>query len=342
MRATIFGCAGPNLTQAERQFFNDTDPFGFILFQRNCESPEQIRMLTEDLRRCVGRHAPVLIDQEGGRVQRLKPPQWRAAPPAALFGELYAEDPVRAEQAVRLNAQLIASELMDCGVDVDCLPLLDVRQHGAHDVIGDRAFAYSPEIVARLGRAQAEGLAAGGVAPVMKHIPGHGRAGVDSHHALPRTDTEADVLATIDFAAFKALKDLPMAMTAHVVYEAFDPEQAATVSATVVGDVIRREIGFDGLLMTDDISMKALSDPLEVSSRRALEAGCDVILHCNGDMSEMRAVADIVPHFSGKALRRAEMVLGVLERIRREAQTASFDTLLQDFTELFGKDQAFS
>lgn len=342
MRALILGCAGPELSRAERQFFIDTDPFGFILFQRNCESPEQIRMLTEDLRDCVGRHAPVLIDQEGGRVQRLKPPQWRAAPPAASFGALYAEDPVRAEQAVRVNARLIAAELTRCGVDVDCLPLLDVRQDGAHDVIGDRAFAYEPEIVARLGRAQAEGLAAGGVAPVMKHIPGHGRAGVDSHHALPRTDTGRDELASVDFAPFKALKDLPMAMTAHVVYEAIDAEQAATVSPSVIGDVIRKEIGFDGLLMTDDISMKALADPLEVSSARALEAGCDVILHCNGDMTEMQAVAGVVPDLSGKALSRAEMVLGFLERIRREAGPAAIEELLASYAELSGTEQTSS
>ncbi|WP_193170838.1 beta-N-acetylhexosaminidase [Nisaea nitritireducens] len=342
MRALILGCAGPELSRAERQFFVDTDPFGFILFQRNCESPEQIRMLTEDLRDCVGRHAPVLIDQEGGRVQRLKPPQWRSAPPAALFGEIYAVDPVRAEQAVRVNARLIAAELTDCGVDVDCLPLLDVRQDGAHDVIGDRAFAYKPEVVARLGRAQAEGLAAGGVAPVMKHIPGHGRAGVDSHHALPRADTGREELASVDFAPFKALKDLPMAMTGHVVYEAYDADRAATVSPAVIGEVIRKEIGFDGLLMTDDISMKALADPLEVSSARALEAGCDVVLHCNGDMTEMRAVAGAAPILSGKALSRAETVLGFLERIRREARPAVREELLASFAELSGTEQTSS
>lgn len=340
MRALILGCAGPELSRAERQFFIDTDPFGFILFQRNCESPEQIRMLTEDLRDCVGRHAPVLIDQEGGRVQRLKPPQWRAAPPAALFGKLYAEDPVRAEQAVRVNARLIASELTECGVDVDCLPLLDVRQDGAHDVIGDRAFSYTPEIVSRLGRAQAEGLAAGGVAPVMKHIPGHGRAGVDSHHALPRVDTERGELAAIDFAPFKALKDLPMAMTAHVIYEALDLVRAATVSPAVIGEVIRQEIGFDGLLMSDDISMKALADPLEISSAKALEAGCDVVLHCNGDMGEMQAVAGVAPDLSGKSLSRAEMVLGFLERIRREARPAVYEELLSSFAELTGENLA--
>ncbi|MEQ8334125.1 beta-N-acetylhexosaminidase [Nisaea sp.] len=340
MRALILGCAGPELSRAERQFFIDTDPFGFILFQRNCESPEQIRMLTEDLRDCVGRHAPVLIDQEGGRVQRLKPPQWRAAPPAALFGTLHAKDPVRAEQAARVNAGLIAAELAACGVDVDCLPLLDVRQDGAHDVIGDRAFGYTPEIVARLGRAQAEGLAAGGVAPVMKHIPGHGRAGVDSHHALPRVDTGLDQLISVDFAPFKTLKDLPMAMTAHVVYEALDPERAATVSPIVIGEAIRKEIGFDGLLMSDDISMKALAEPLDVSTARALEAGCDVVLHCNGDMTEMQAVSGPAPTLSGEALRRAEAVLGFLERIRRESRPAEFGELLASFAELTGTEPA--
>lgn len=340
MRALILGCAGPELNRAERQFFIDTDPFGFILFQRNCESAEQIRMLTEDLRDCVGRHAPVLIDQEGGRVQRLKPPQWRAAPPASMFGELYAEDPVRAEQAARVNARLIAAELSACGVDVDCLPLLDVRQDGAHDVIGDRAFAYTPEIVSRLGRAQSEGLAAGGVAPVMKHIPGHGRAGVDSHHALPRVDTALTELTAIDFAPFKALRDLPMAMTAHVIYEALDPERVATVSPTVIGDIIRTEIGFDGLLMSDDISMKALADPLEISTARALEAGCDVVLHCNGDMAEMQTVAGAAPVLSGAALARAEAVLGFLDRIRRDSRPMPFEELLTSFAELTGTGQA--
>lgn len=340
MRALILGCAGPELSRAERQFFIDTDPFGFILFQRNCQSPEQIRMLTEDLRDCVGRHAPVLIDQEGGRVQRLKPPQWRAAPPAALFGTIYAKDPVRAEQAARVNARLIAAELTACGVDVDCLPLLDVRQDGAHDVIGDRAFAYTPEIVARLGRAQAEGLAAGGVAPVMKHIPGHGRAGVDSHHALPRVDTGLDELIAVDFAPFRTLKDLPMAMTAHVVYEVLDTERAATVSPIVIGEAIRTEIGFDGLLMSDDISMKALAEPLDVSTARALEAGCDVVLHCNGDMTEMQTVSGATPPLSGQALRRAETALGLLERIRRESRPADVNELLASFASLVAAEQA--
>lgn len=342
MRALILGCAGPELNRAERQFFINTDPFGFILFQRNCESPEQIRLLTEDIRDCVGRHAPVLIDQEGGRVQRLKPPQWRAAPPAALFGSLYADDPVRAEQAARINARIIAAELSKCGVDVDCLPLLDVHQEGAHDVIGDRAFANSAETVARLGRAQAEGLAAGGIAPVMKHIPGHGRAGVDSHHALPRVSAKREELFSVDFAPFKALRDLPMAMTAHVVYEALDADRAATVSPTVISDIIRQEIGFDGLLMSDDISMKALADPLEISSIRAIEAGCDLVLHCNGEMSEMQAVAGVVPVLSGKALYRAEIVLGFLERIRKEARQADFAELLASFAALTGAEQTES
>jgi len=336
MRALILGCAGTELSRAERQFFVETEPFGFILFQRNCESPEQIRMLTEDLRDCVGRHAPVLIDQEGGRVQRLKPPQWRKAPPAALFGELYRQDAVRAEQAARVNARLIAAELTACGVDVDCLPLLDVRQDGAHDVIGDRAFAGDAEIVARLGRAQAEGLAAGGVVPVMKHIPGHGRAGVDSHHALPRVDTPRETLEAVDFAPFKALASLPMAMTAHVVYESLDAENAATISPVIIRDCIRGGIGFDGLLMTDDISMKALAAPLAVSAARALDAGCDVVLHCNGDMEEMREIAGAVPELSGEPLRRADMVLSFMERIRRDAQPAHTEDLLASFAELSG------
>ena len=253
-----------------------------------------------------------------------------------MFGELYAEDPVRAEQAARVNARLIAAELSACGVDVDCLPLLDVRQDGAHDVIGDRAFAYTPEIVSRLGRAQSEGLAAGGVAPVMKHIPGHGRAGVDSHHALPRVDTALTELTAIDFAPFKALRDLPMAMTAHVIYETLDPERVATVSPRIIDEIIRAEIGFDGLLMSDDISMKAL----EISTARALEAGCDVVLHCNGDMAEMQMVAGAAPALSGSALARAEAVLGFLDRIRRDSRPMPFEELLASFAELTGTSQA--
>ncbi|UUX50091.1 beta-N-acetylhexosaminidase [Nisaea acidiphila] len=336
MRALILGCAGPELTRAERQFFVETEPFGFILFQRNCENVEQLRRLTEDLRDCVGHNAPILIDQEGGRVQRLKPPLWRKAPPASLFGELYRKDPVRAEQAVRVNARLIAAELTACGIDVDCLPLLDVRQNDTHDAIGDRSFGYDVETVSRLGRAQAEGLAAGGVGPVMKHIPGHGRARVDSHFDLPRVDIAADILKEIDFAAFKALAGLPMAMTGHVVYEAIDPDNAATLSSTIIWDVIRTEIGFDGLLMTDDISMKALGDPLAVSSARSIEAGCDLVLHCNGNETEMREVAEAVPELSGEALRRAEATLSFMDRIRREAQPAPMDELLASYGELTG------
>lgn len=337
MRALILGCAGTDLSRAERQFFIDTDPFGFILFQRNCESPEQLVRLTEDLRDCVGRHAPVLIDQEGGRVQRLKPPHWRSAPPAALFGTLFAEDPVRAEQAVRVNARLIAAELTACGIDVDCLPLLDVRQEGTHDAIGDRAFAYDSETVARLGRAQAEGLTAGGVVPVMKHLPGHGRSVVDSHFDLPRVTASRDVLEEVDFAPFRALASLPMAMTGHLVYEAVDPENPATLSSRVISDCIRGTIGFNGLLMTDDISMKALADPLKVSAGRAIEAGCDLVLHCNGDMEEMQAVAGAVPELSDAPLRRTNAALEFLERIRREARPAEVEELLVSFDALTGQ-----
>lgn len=340
MRALILGCAGTELSAVERSFFVDTDPFGFILFKRNCENSDQIRLLVGDLRDCVGRRAPVLIDQEGGRVQRLQPPQWRRAPAAELFGRMFQRDRVAAEQACRVNARLIAADLADLGIDVDCLPLLDVRQPDGHAVIGDRAFSEDPGTVAALGRAQAEGLAAGGVGPIAKHIPGHGRAGVDSHHALPVVETPLDTLRAVDFAPFAALADLPMAMTAHVVYSAIDPDRPATLSRKLIAEVIRGDIGFDGLLMTDDVSMKALSGSVAESAEAALSAGCDLVLHCNGDIDEMRALANTVPDLSGAALARAERALRFLERIRREARPADRVALERAFGDLLARAEA--
>ncbi|WP_119458797.1 beta-N-acetylhexosaminidase [Rhodospirillaceae bacterium SYSU D60014] len=303
--AVIFGCAGLRLTDSERRLFRDADPLGFILFARNCDTPDQVRALVESLRDAVGRaDAPVLIDQEGGRVARLRPPHWRAAPPPAVFGTLAGGNRAAALEAVRLNARLLADELLDLGITVDCAPLLDLRMPGTHEVIGDRSFGETPDLVAMLGRAACEGFLAGGVMPVVKHVPGHGRAMVDSHHHLPVVDTPLDELRETDFRTFRALNDMPWAMTAHVVFSAVDPERPATTSPAVVTEVIRGDIGFQGFLVSDDLSMKALAGDFAERTRAALAAGCDVVLHCNGDMAEMQAVATAVAPLSSAATAR--------------------------------------
>lgn len=291
-RAVIFGCEGPRLTAWERAFFADVDPLGFILFERNCEDPAQVKALTGEMRALLGRaDAPIFIDQEGGRVQRLKPPQWRAAPPGAIFGALWQRDPASAVAATRINARLLAEELRPLGIDVDCLPLLDLPVAGAHDVIGDRAYGSDPDCVAALAAACCEGLRQGGVLPVLKHIPGHGRCRVDSHASLPVVEAPAENLAAWDLRPFQALKDAPIAMTAHAIYSDIDPELPATLSAKVIGEVMRRQIGFQGLLLSDDLAMKALTGDLKSRAADALAAGCDLVLHCNGLGSEMAAVA---------------------------------------------------
>ena len=306
-RAIILGCRGPELGSAERAFLREANPWGFILFGRNVETPAQLSRLTADLRDAVGRDAPILIDQEGGRVARLRAPAWREWRPAL-------EDCARLpaglrERAMRLRYELIAGELAAVGVDVDCAPVLDLLQPDTHGVIRDRAYSADPAETARIGRAVAEGLMAGGVLPVLKHIPGHGRARVDSHHALPRVSASRAELAR-DFAPFAALADLPMAMTAHVVFEALDPDAPATLSPTMVR-AIREEIGFDGLLMTDDLSMKALTGPFGARVERALAAGVDVMLHCNGEPAEAAEVAEAAPRLAGRAAARAERALAL-------------------------------
>ena len=309
----IYGCAGLGLSANEKSFFADVRPWGFILFGRNISESGQVEVLVQELRETVGdANAPILIDQEGGRVARLKPPLWPARPPAARFGTLYGTNPDAAREAVYLNARLIAHDLIGLGINVDCLPVLDVPVPGAHDVIGDRAFATDPATVITLGKAQIEGLIDGGVLPVMKHIPGHGRAGADSHLNLPRVSAKAEDLSASDFVTFRSLDTCPIAMTAHVVYESIDPQRPATTSPKVVRDVIRGEIGFDGLLMSDDLSMKALDGPLSVRAKAALFAGCDLVLHCNGDMNEMKDVASEVTELKGKAGKRSEHALGLL------------------------------
>lgn len=314
-RAFIAGCLGTSLTQDERAFFRDARPWGFILFKRNTETPEQTAALTAEMREAVGWHAPILIDQEGGRVQRMGPPHWPAYPPAQAF--LAVNDPVQQREIVRLSARLMAHDLKAVGIDVDCLPVLDVPVAGSHDVIGNRAYAHDPDIVARLGRAAAEGLLAGGVLPVVKHMPGHGRACADSHHDLPVVDAPLEALRQHDFRPFRHLADMPLAMTAHVVFTALDPRHPATVSRRVVKEIMRGEIGFDGLIMTDDISMKALSGGFAEKSRAAMRAGVDLVLHCHGIMAEMVAVAGAVPEMTGARARRAAMALA---RIRHEPE----------------------
>jgi beta-N-acetylhexosaminidase len=309
MRAFITGVAGPELTGEERQFLSDAQPWGLIVFKRNIAGADPLRRLISDFRSVVGRDAPVLIDQEGGRVQRLGPPDWPNYPPGAAYGTLYDRDRKAGLAAARLGGRLIAADLAALGIDVDCLPIADVPVPGADLVVGDRAYGTNPGKVAAIAGAIAQGLGEGGVLPVLKHIPGHGRATADSHQALPVVTTDRATLDATDFAAFRALAALPLAMTAHVVFSAIDPVAPATTSATIVRDVIRDSIGFKGLLMSDDISMGALSGSLGERTRAAIAAGCDVVLHCNGDMAEMLAVAAEAPLLAGEAGRRAAAAL---------------------------------
>jgi beta-N-acetylhexosaminidase len=310
MRAFITGLAGPALTAEERGFLRDAQPWGFILFKRNVTEAAALRRLIDDVRIVLGRNAPALIDQEGGRVQRLGPPHWPIYPPGAAYGALYERDRDTGLAAARLGARLIAADLAPLGIDVDCLPIADVvLAAGANPAIGDRAYGEEPSKVAAIADAVAHGLVEGGVLPVVKHLPGHGRATTDSHHKLPVVDADRETLESTDFAAFRPLATLPMAMTAHVVFSAIDPIAPATISATIVQDVIRDSIGFKGLLMSDDISMGALSGSVGERTRAALAAGCDMVLHCNGQMPEMLAVAAQAPLLAGAAERRAAAAL---------------------------------
>ncbi len=311
-RAVILGCLGAELGGDEGRFFGETDPLGFILFARNCVDPAQVRTLVADLRDSIGRDdAPVLVDQEGGRVARLKPPHWRAAPPPARFADLAPGDREGAVEAARLNARLMAAELRDLGITVNCTPSLDVPADGADPVIGDRAAGPTAELAALLGEATCEGLLDGGVLPVIKHMPGHGRSRVDSHAALPVVSASMAELDAVDFAPFRALAHMPLGMTGHLVFEAVDTRAPATTSATAIGEIIRGTIGFDGLLLSDDLSMGALAGTLGERTRAALLAGCDVALHCNGDMDEMRSVAAAAGPLTDAALARLERAEGM-------------------------------
>ncbi|MCC7276097.1 MAG: beta-N-acetylhexosaminidase [Alphaproteobacteria bacterium] len=314
-RAVVFGCAGIALSGAEIAFFRVAQPLGFILFGRNVESPGQVAALVRALRAAVGRpEAPVLIDQEGGRVARLRPPHWPELPPARRFGEAWKRDPERAVEAVRANSQVLAGMLQPLGITVDCMPVLDVPVAGAHDVIGDRAYSDDPVAVAHLGLAAAQSLLEGGVLPVVKHMPGHGRATVDSHHDLPVVAASEEELTARDFAPFKALRYMPLGMTAHVRYTALDASRPATLSPTVVGEFIRDRIGFGGFLLTDDLSMAALPGTIGDRAEGALAAGCDAVLHCNGRLDEMEAIAAVVPPLDRHAIRRWAIADALLRR----------------------------
>jgi len=337
-RAFITGVSGTTLSGEERSFLRESQPWGLILFQRNVATPQQLTALVASFRDVVGRpQAPVLIDQEGGRVQRLGPPHWPRYPEGAQYGRIWERDRAEGLAAAHLGARLIAHDLIALGIDVDCLPLADVPTPDADPVIGDRAYGESAEKVAAIAGAVAAGLMEGGVLPVLKHLPGHGRATADSHHYLPTVAADRVTLEAVDFAAFRPLAGLPLGMTAHVVFSAFDPRSPATTSVTMVQDVIRDSIGFEGLLMSDDISMGALSGSVERRSRAAIDAGCDVVLHCSGKLEEMRAVAGAVPHLTGKSAARAAAAIAARRQPVREIDVAEARTA---FAALLGGGRA--
>lgn len=326
MQAAIYAPSGFELTPDERAFFRDADPVGYIVFKRNCQSREQLRALTGELRGLHGRDdLPILIDQEGGRVARMKPPEWPAFPAGEAFARLYEKAPMSAIEALRANAAAIAVLLREVGVNVDCLPVLDVRQPGATDIVGDRALGSEPMQVSALGRASLDGLASAGVVGVIKHMPGHGRALVDSHEELPVVRASLEELE-IDVEPFRALRSAPMGMTCHCVYTAWDPERPGSQSPIVIGEVIRRAIGFDGFLMSDDIGMNALGGGFDERARAVIEAGTDAVLHCSGKMEEMVAVASSVGELSDAARERLDRAMA---SIAGRAELPAYRALVQ-------------
>jgi beta-N-acetylhexosaminidase len=332
MQAAIYGLEGVALTDEERRFFVDAEPAGFILFRRNCENPDQLLRLTDCLRELGGRDdVPILIDQEGGRVARMRPPEWPAFPPAEKFSNLYRVAPSSAIEAVRSNARALGLMLRSAGINVNALPLLDVRQEGASDIIADRALGSEPMQVAALGRAVLDGMASAGVVGIIKHMPGHGRALVDSHKELPVVSASAEELET-DLEPFERLATAPMGMTAHVVYTAWDGDRPASLSPIVIRDVIRERIGFDGWLMSDDLGMEALKGDFASRAAGVVAAGCDVALHCSGKMDEMVAVASAVPPMSAKGHERLTRAMAAtrmeLEPLDFAEEIAKRDQLL--------------
>ena len=331
-QAFITGLAGTEITQSERAFLRDAAPFGLIVFKRNIANPVQLKALIEEFRVLCGRDAAVLIDQEGGRVQRMGPPHWPAYPAGAVYGALYRRDPALGLHAARMGARLMAADLAAVGITVDCLPIADVPVSGADAIIGDRAYGDEPDQVAAIAAAVAAGLQAGGVLPVIKHLPGHGRATADSHVRLPVVTASRETLEMSDFAAFRPLAGLPFGMTAHVVFTAFDPDLPATASAVMIHQVIREWIGFSGALMSDDVSMGALSGSIAERTRRSLAAGCDLVLHCNGNLAEMQEVAANSPELAGDALRRTERAMAS----RGDAEACDLHAMRAEFARTIG------
>ena len=313
-KAFIAGCTGMELSKAEADFFRKEQPWGFIIFEHNIEDREQVLALTSHMRACVGRDdAPILIDEEGGRVQRLRPPHWLSNPPGQILGKIYERDASEGKRAAWLLSRLIAHDLLEIGVNVDCLPILDVPIEGVSDAIGDRAYSRDVDVISEIGQSVVDGLMAGGVLPIVKHMPGHGRAICDSHFELPHITETLEELIISDFKPFKALNKVAMAMTAHIVFEAIDSENPATTSTKMINEIIRGAIGFEGLLMSDDISMEALSGDYVERTKSSFAAGCDIVLHCNGKMDEMLQVASATPELKGQALKRAQFALSQLK-----------------------------
>ncbi|MFC7050809.1 beta-N-acetylhexosaminidase [Emcibacter nanhaiensis] len=329
-RPVITDCDGTRLTEEEKSLFSELEPFGFILFARNCENPDQVRALTDEMREVVGREdIPILIDQEGGRVVRLDPKVWRKPPAPKVFADLYEIDPDRAVEALSVNSFLIAMDLAELGITIDCFPLLDLLFEGAHNIIGDRSFGSDPAKVIALGIAACEGLVSGGVLPMIKHIPGHGRAKVDSHEELPVVEAPLEDLRNLDFVPFQALSGMGCAMTAHVTYSAIDPEHPATLSSKLIRQIIRKEIGFTGVLFSDDISMKALSGTAAENAKGALRAGCDLVLHCNASLEEREDVLKSLYDFNPTNEAWIRDVLG-RRRMPREIDKKSLQNWLNE------------
>tara|TARA_Y100001934_G_scaffold128390_1_gene155910 strand:+ start:434 stop:1480 length:1047 start_codon:yes stop_codon:yes gene_type:complete len=334
----IFGCIGTELTLAEIDLFQDCKPFGLILFEHNCNNPTQLSELISQFRETVGiRNAPVLIDQEGGRVARMKPPHWRLPPAAGVFSKIFERDKDIALRAAYLNARLIGKELSNVKISVNCLPVLDLPALGSHDVIGDRALGRDVKTISLLGEILCRGLMEEGVSPIIKHIPGHGRARVDSHKELPLVDASLEELKSTDFIPFKNLCHLPWAMTAHVVYSAIDDNRAATISPIVINEVVRSQIGFNGLVLSDDIGMEALSGNKGDRAQNILEAGCDLVLECSGKIEDMVEVASALPSMKEETTDRAERAENdrikfiVNDGLSKQEAMREFDQILTNF-----------
>ncbi len=317
VQAIVYGSNGPALSADERAFYREADPYGFIVFKRNCVDRAQLKRLISDMRDAVGREAPVLVDQEGGRVVRLDEPTWWRPPSAARIGEVWERDPETAISVARSAAAIIAADLADVGITTNCLPVLDLRHPGVHDVIGNRAFSVDVDVVTALGQAQCEGMLSGGVLPVIKHLPGHGRTRVDSHLELPRIDADHETLSKTDFEPFRRLSNHLLGMVGHCLYPAIDPAEPASRSTLILRDVVRGEIGFEGLLFTDDLSMEALSGTIGERVSRTVAAGCDIAVHCNGQPAEMESAANAATPMTPRAIERADAAARAQDAARR-------------------------